>query len=335
MRIEIINGDCFDLIKSLPDNSIDLVLTSPPYVDIVNYGKEVSIKKPDDYCDWILPLFKEIHRVLKPSGSFILNINDKCEGGYRSTFIYDLISRNNKETDLKLYDTYFWHKLAGIPNGATKRFRNMTEFIFHFCKDKSKMKFHMKRVMIEQKDSTKNRFKYKIQNPHGTIENGIRNRDEGTIKNITEYARPDNIFRFKTAGSSRDNTIKHPAPFHKELPLYFINLLTDDNDVVLDPFNGIGTTGVASKELNRNYIGFELNLSYKEFSENRINGNELEVYVINKYSLDDKFIQSYKSAGEALKYNPNCCGKDDIVRCYNRIGFNTCGGFIWKKEPIQ
>ena len=127
---QFIQGDTFELIKKLPNNSVDLVITSPPYSDIVNYGKDVSTKKPDDYVDWILPLFKEIHRVLKPSGSFILNINDKCERGLRSTYIYDLISRNNKETPLKLYDTYIWHKRNGIPNGGLKRFRNTTEFIF-------------------------------------------------------------------------------------------------------------------------------------------------------------------------------------------------------------
>jgi len=89
--IDIRQGDCFDLIKDLPDNSVDLIVTSPPYADIVNYGKNISIKKPSDYCDWLLPLFVEIHRVLKPSGSFILNINDNCSGGYRNTFIYEII----------------------------------------------------------------------------------------------------------------------------------------------------------------------------------------------------------------------------------------------------
>ena len=87
----ILTGDCFELIKDLEDNSVDLVITSPPYADIVNYGKVVSVKKPKDYVDWILPLFKEIQRVLKPSGSFILNINDNCKNGLRNPFIYELI----------------------------------------------------------------------------------------------------------------------------------------------------------------------------------------------------------------------------------------------------
>lgn len=269
MKYNIIQGDCFELIKNQPDNSVDLVITSPPYSDIVNYGKKVSTKKPDDYVDWILPLFKEIFRVLKPSGSFILNINDKCEGGYRSTYIYDLISRNNSETKLKLYDTYIWYKQCSIPNGGFKRFRNTTEFIFHFCKDAKQMKFYMDRVLIEAKETTKQRFRYEMNEFHGVVIDGVRVKEK-VKKNISDKIRPNNVVRFLTAGSSRDNLIKHPAPFHKELPLYYINLLTDDGDLVIDPFSGIGTTGIACKELNREYIGYELNETYVDFSIKRI-----------------------------------------------------------------
>jgi site-specific DNA-methyltransferase (adenine-specific) len=270
----ILNGDCFELIKQQPDNSVDLVITSPPYSDIVNYGKNVSTKKPDDYVDWILPLFKEIWRVLKPSGSFILNINDKCENSYRSTYIYDLISRNNKETKLKLYDTYIWHKKNGIPNGGTKRFRNNTEFIFHFCKDAKQMKFNMDRALVEPKESTSDRYKYDLDNGQGEVIDGVRVKVKRDRKIETEKVRPENVVRFSTAGASRDNTIKHPAPYHKELPLYYINILTDEGDLVIDTFSGIGTTGIACKELGREYIGYELNKTYAEFSEKRLNNKK-------------------------------------------------------------
>ena len=349
MKYKIVKGDCFELIKKMPDNSVDLVITSPPYSDIVNYGKSVSTKKPDDYCDWILPLFKEVYRVLKPSGSFIFNINDKCEGGYRSTYIYDLISRNNKETKLKLYDTYIWHKRNGIPNGGTKRFRNTTEFIFHFCKDVKQMKFYMDRALQEPTESSNNKYKYDMTNQQGEVIDGVRYKkvqkvrkghmktnelgqqaQEFTMRNIPELVRPDNVVRFSTAGASRDNLIKHPAPYHKELPLYYINLLTDEGDVVLDPFSGIATTGVACKELNRNYIGFELNETYADFSIKRLEGILDDVYVVNQYSLDDIFIKSYNSSSSAGKELDLC--SDDIMRCYGRNGFNTCGGFKWKLE---
>jgi site-specific DNA-methyltransferase (adenine-specific) len=289
VNIEIKLGDCFELIKQQANNSVDLVITSPPYSDIVNYGKEVSTKKPDDYVNWILPLFNEIWRVLKPSGSFILNINDKTEGGLRSTYIYDLISRNNKETKLKLYDTYIWHKKNGIPNGGVKRFRNTTEFIFHFVKDRKQMKFYMDKVLEESRESSNERYKYDMTNMQGEIVDGVRvkrkvkmiNHRPNMVKDGARYTevlyrdmpvlvRPDNVFRFSTAAASRDNLIKHPAPYHKELPLYFINLLTDEGDLVIDPFSGIGTTGVACKELERNYIGYELNETYVDFSEKRL-----------------------------------------------------------------
>jgi site-specific DNA-methyltransferase (adenine-specific)/site-specific DNA-methyltransferase (cytosine-N4-specific) len=330
MSYKILEGDCFELIKNQPDNSVDLIITSPPYSDIVNYGKDVSTKKPDDYVDWILPLFNEIYRVLKPSGSFILNINDKCENGLRSTYIYDLISRNNKETKLKLYDTYIWYKRNGIPNGGTRRFRNTTEFIFHFCKDQKKMKFYMDRVMEETNIETKKRFERNgLFKPQGNIIDGVRSYDVERDLVVKDKVRPDNVVRFSTAGAARDNLIKHPAPYHKDLPLYYINLLTDEGDLVIDPFSGIATTGVACRELNREYIGYELNKTYADFSIKRLQGILNDEYVVNQYSLDDEFIKSYPNRSSAGKQNNLC--EEDIMRCYrgNRL---TVGGFKWKLE---
>lgn len=291
-KIEIQIGDSFELIKNLPDNSVDLVLTSPPYADIVSYSKVVSVKKPQEYCDWLLPLFNEIQRVLKPSGSFILNINDNCSNGLRNTFIYELIYRSQKETKLKFYDTYIWHKRNGIPNGSNKRFRNMTEFIFHFVKDQKKLKFYMDRVLEQPADEYVKRMKYPVS-VQGTTENGVRNNKKIAVvryarkfdengepnhkymeRELPDLIRPDNVFRFATAGKARDNSIRHPAPFYKELPEYFVKLLTDEGDVVLDVFSGIGTTGIPCKETNRDYIGFELNPKYAEFSKERLNGGK-------------------------------------------------------------
>lgn len=325
----ILEGDCFELIKQQPDNSVDLVITSPPYADIVNYGKEVSIKKPDDYVDWLLPLFKEIHRVLKPSGSFILNINDNCKGGYRNPFIFDLISRNNKETKLKLYDTYFWHKKNGIPNGSKKRFRNLTEYIFHFCKDVKQMKFYMDRVLEEPAEESLKRTKYYWNiKGHGEIIDGVRNK-----KILKEYkidkVRPDNVFRFPTASASRDNTIRHPAPFNKELPCYFINLLTDEGDTIIDVFAGIGTTGLCCE--NRNFIGYELNPKYADFANKRLNGVS-EKYNINQYDLEDNFIRSWKSITEIEK-TLGFDSHNHIEDCI-RKGNKTSYGYKWKLEKI-
>lgn len=344
----IIQGDCFELIKEQPDNSVDLVITSPPYADIVNYGKNISIKKPNEYCDWLLPLFNEIQRVLKPSGSFILNINDNCSNGLRNPFIYELIHRSQKETKLKFYDTYIWHKMNGIPNGSNKRFRNTTEFIFHFVKNQKELKFYMDRVLQEPAQATSNRMKYdwKIKT-HGQIIDGERQNKkvinyltgsanktkEGyelpqTKRTLPELVRPDNVFRFPTAGLARDNTIRHPAPYHKQLPEYFINLLTDEGDTILDVFAGIGTTGLVCN--NRTFIGFELNEKYCEFGNKRINGEELEELMVCAYDLEDNLVGCWKNRDQASKATGVESG--DIMRTYNRTKFETRGGYKWKLE---
>jgi DNA modification methylase len=326
----ILQGDCFELIKDLPDNSVDLVITSPPYADIVNYGKNISIKKPQDYCDWLLPLFNEIQRVLKPSGSFILNINDNCSNGLRNPFIYELIYRSQKETKLKFYDTYIWHKMNGIPNGSNKRFRNTTEFIFHFVKNQKELKFYMDRVLREPADETKKRRKY-VWNikDHGKIVDGERgDKREYNAERLPELVRPDNVFRFPTAGLARDNTIRHPAPYHKQLPEYFINLLTDEGDTILDVFAGIGTTGLVCN--NRTFIGFELNEKYCEFGNKRINGEELEELLVCAYDLEDNLVGCWKNRDQASKATGVESG--DIMRTYNRTKFETRGGYKWKLE---
>ena len=270
----ILHGDCFELIKEQPDNSVDLVITSPPYADIINYGKNISIKKPQEYCDWLLPLFNDIQRVLKPSGSFILNINDNCKNGLRNPFIYELIYRSQKETKLKFYDTYIWHKRNGIPNGGKKRFRNTTEFIFHFVKNKKELKFYMHRVLEDTNIETKKRFERNgLYKPQGNIIDGVRLYDVERDPVVKDRVRPDNVFRFSTAGAARDNHIKHPAPYHRQLPEYFINLLTDIGDVVLDPFAGIGTTGLPCKDMERKFRGYELNEKYCDFGNKRINNS--------------------------------------------------------------
>jgi site-specific DNA-methyltransferase (adenine-specific)/site-specific DNA-methyltransferase (cytosine-N4-specific) len=324
--MRILQGDCFELIKDLPDNSVDLVITSPPYADIVNYGKNISIKKPNEYCDWLLPLFNEIHRVLKPSGSFILNINDNCSNGLRNPFIFELIYRSQKETKLKFYDTYIWHKRAGIPNGSKKRFRNNTEFIFHFVKNQKELKFYMDRVMEPAAESFKKRLKSPINNDTEIID-GERIRKK-VMWGEYEMVRPDNVFRFNTAATERDNSIRHPAPYHKDLPTYFINLLTDEGDVVLDVFSGIGTTGLGCN--NREYIGFELNEKYAEFSKKRLMGEELEDWLVCQYDLDDNLIACYKNRMEAEKATG--VNNVDIMRTYNRTKFDSRGGYKWKLE---
>jgi site-specific DNA-methyltransferase (adenine-specific)/site-specific DNA-methyltransferase (cytosine-N4-specific) len=115
MENKIYNFDCLEGIKKLESESIDLVITSPPYSNIKKYINFDGID-PDRYVEWFLPIISEIYRVLKPTGSFILNINDKVENGFRHPYVYDLISAIHKETEFKMYERLFWNKKKSIPN---------------------------------------------------------------------------------------------------------------------------------------------------------------------------------------------------------------------------
>ena len=256
-------GDCMELSKTIPDDYIDLVVTSPPYADTVSYGEDVNVFHPDNYSDWILPLFKESNRFLKKTGSFILNINDRILNGCRSIYVMETIVDIVKKTDLKLFDRYVWHKKTTLPVHGDRRFNDRVEYIFHFVRDSKTFKSNMNTVRVPYKDSSLNRFKSKmhgndIVKPDGTTELS----DRGESKANPYGTKPTTVFDFDTGSALRGNN--HPAPFHPQLPEFFIKWLTDKNDVVLDPFMGGGTTGVVSRKMSRNYIGFEINDTYIE-----------------------------------------------------------------------
>jgi DNA modification methylase len=106
---QIYQGDSLELLKQLPDNTVDLVITSPPYADLKVYIDNPGILA-DNYVEWFLPICNEICRVIKPTGSFILNINDKVEGGFRHPYVFDLISQIHKRTELKMFERLFWNR---------------------------------------------------------------------------------------------------------------------------------------------------------------------------------------------------------------------------------
>ena len=267
---KIIQGSCFDLIKDLPDNSIDLIVTSPPYADIKSYGKNINVLHPDKYVDWILPLFNDINRTLKPSGSFILNIDDKCVKKKRHIYVFDLIVRSVKETDIQLYDYYIWAKKSFKPSGNQKRVHHITEWLLHYVKDENKVKWNIDSVRIPYKEETIKRYNRKNPLDYTTDANGnkIKKGRRGN-RTLHEGGRlPDNIFTFNTNSTTRGN--KHPAPFNIEIPTWFIKSLTDEGDVVLDPFMGSGTTAEAAIKLDRQWIGFELNKLYVKQAQDRV-----------------------------------------------------------------
>lgn len=262
-------GDAMQLAKQLSDDSVDLVVTSPPYADTVSYGKKVDVYDPDQYVNWFLPLFKEATRFLKDTGSFILNINDRATNGERSIYVFELVYRIVKETGLNLFDRYIWFKKSALPMPGEKRLNDRIEYIFHFVKDTKKFKTRTDRIRVPYKEISLKRFKSKVHGndiilPDGTTILSQR----GNSKAHPKGAKPITIFRFDTGSALRG--LKHPAPFHPQLPEWFIKWLTDEGDVVLDPFMGGGTTAEAALRLKRKYIGFEVNPIYIDMTEDRL-----------------------------------------------------------------
>jgi len=264
-------GDCFNILKQIENSTVDLVLTSPPYANLRSYGCDIPVCHPDDYVDWILPLFDEVYRVLKPTGSFILNINDRVVKKKRHPYVYDLISRATRETSLRLYDVYFWFKKTAMPNGNQRRLNNVTEYLIHFCKDEKLVKWNMDAVREPYDGNTINRCQYPVGS--FTLEVDKKGRPKDRKRKIVQLNQkgkvPSNVFRFPTAAAVRGKN--HPAVFHLDLPSWFIKALTDEGDLVLDPFVGSGTTCLAAKLLNRKHIGIEINPVYHEVAVQKVN----------------------------------------------------------------
>ncbi len=262
-------GDCIELAKKLPKDSIDLIVTSPPYADTVSYGNGVKILTPEEYIVWFLPIFHEAKRFLKETGSFILNINDRATNGERSIYVFELVTRIVKEAGLKLFDRYIWFKKSALPMTGDKRLNDRIEYIFHFVKDSKKFKTYTDRIREPYEEISLRRFKSKVHgndlvNPDGTTELSQR----GSSKPHPLGKKPITVFRFDTGSALRG--LQHPAPFHPQLPEFFIKWLTDEGDIVLDPFMGGGTVAEVCLKMKRNYLGFEVSKTYIDMIEERL-----------------------------------------------------------------
>jgi len=257
-------GNCLDLLKSMESNSVDLVITSPPYSTLKKYIDNPGIH-PDNYVEWFLPICSEICRVIKPTGSFILNINDKVENGFRHPYVYDLISTIHKKTDLKMFERLFWNKMKGLPNRS--RFGDRVEYIFWFAKEKG-FQFYIDEMRTEYAQKSIERMKNPLKKRFARNE---ENQDAYEYKDWApnpKGALPTTLVNISS--ESKRIADNHVAVYPVELVKYFIKGSTKEGDIVLDPFSGTGTTCVAAKQLKRNYIGFDLQEEYIKIAKKRI-----------------------------------------------------------------
>ncbi len=257
---KLILGDCLDVLRKLPSASIDLIVTSPPYAD--SRKKTYGGIAPDEYTDWFLTRALELKRVLKPEGSFILNIKEKVVNGERHPYVLHLILGMQKQGWLWT-EEYIWHKKNSYPGKWSNRFRDSWERCLHFNKQK-KFKMNQESVMVPMGDWAKSRLKNLSETDKRRDNSKV---ESGFGKNISNWlerkmAYPTNVLHLATECGNKN----HSAAFPKALPSWFIKLFTDVDDVVLDPFAGSGTSCIAAKELGRNYIGIEIKKEYCELA---------------------------------------------------------------------
>jgi len=258
-------GDCLDVLQDYPAQCIDLIVTSPPYAD--QRSSTYGGIKPEDYVDWFLPRAEQFLRVLRPTGSFILNIKEKAVNGERHTYVLELILALRKQGWLWT-EEYIWHKKNCYPGKWPNRFRDAWERCLHFTKQRQ-FKMNQHAVMQPMGDWAQTRLKSLGKNDVVRYESQVGN---AFAKNIANWqgrtmAFPTNVLHLATEVGNK----RHSAAYPLALPQWFIKLFTDAGDTVLDPFAGSGTTLQATVELGRNAIGIDIAADFVELCKEKIN----------------------------------------------------------------
>ncbi len=271
-------NDSLELMGRMPDNTVDLVVTSPPYA--LHFEKEYGNASQKDYIAWFLPFASEIKRVIKKSGSFVLNIGGTWMPGSptRSLYVYKLLIDLCDEIGFHLAQEFFWYNPAKMPapaewvNVRRIRVKDSVEYIFWLVKDPYAKANNRNILSAYSRDMLRliNKGTKSTMRPSGHIITEKFSRDHGG-------AIPPNLLQAGNNESNSDyikktkqaNQKVHPARFPFILPDFFIRFLTDRNDLVFDPFAGSNTTGAVAEQLDRRWIASEIIERYAENAKNR------------------------------------------------------------------
>lgn len=269
---QAVRADAYNyMIKRIPDESIDLIVTSPPYALLrkKKYGNE----NQDDYLDWFCGFADEFYRILKESGSLVIDIGGSWIKGQPSRSLYHLEMpiRLCKEHKFFLAQEFFWENTAKLPTPAEWvtvrriRVKDAVNCIWWMSKNPFP-KANNKNVLKEYSESMMNLF-----------EKGYNSGDRPSEHKISEKfntdnggAIPPNIFKVPNTSNlkkihdyCRSKNLKlHPARFPTDIPEFFVKMLTDEGDIVFDPFAGSCTTGYVAEKNKRNWICTDLDEDY-------------------------------------------------------------------------
>jgi DNA modification methylase len=241
--MKLINGDCIEEMRKLPDSSVDCIVTSPPYWK--GFAYEAYFNSYKQYLDWTKLWLRECKRVLKIDGTMYLNVINDSEITIRAFEIMEIATR---ELMYKLHDTIIWYRYNQQPANTDRQLTNQCEYIFMLRHTSADVKLDKLSAYSNAPDM------FKTKN----------------VGNVWEL--PFNAGKEKNNFGKKETKSKWGhGGFPVKLPETCILLSTKEGDTVLDLFMGSGTTGVACKKLNREFIGIELSPEYIEISRNRIN----------------------------------------------------------------
>lgn len=281
-------GDSLRVLESLPEDSVDLVVTSPPYA--LHFKKEYGNADQSEYIDWLLPFAREIRRVLKNTGSFVLNVGGAWTPGKptRSIYTYKLLIALVEEIGFELAQEFFWYNPAKMPVPAEWvtvrriRVKDSVEFVWWFGKTADPKATNRAVLRPYSKDMLrlKQRGIKPTKRPGGHVINeGFAKGDQGGSipPNVIDEDTPTDLLKFGNNAANdaytkrcKEAGIKiHPARFPAVLPEFFIKMLTDPEDIVIDPFAGSNTTGMVAEALGRRWISVDLDETYLEASKFR------------------------------------------------------------------
>ena len=225
------------------------------------------VESPPQYVDWFKPRAKEILRILKPTGSFVLNIKEKAVDGERHTYVLDLILSLKRDVGYRWVEEYIWHKTTAMPGKWKYRFRDSWERILHFSKT-ANVKMRQDAVRVPIGDWTDARLT-NMNERDKTRQQSATNPKTG--RRIAAWDKRDFVYPTNVLHKAPvcHNT-GHSAAYPEWLPDFFIRLMTDKGDVVLDPFCGSGTTYKVAARLGRKPLGIEINLTYVKMLQARL-----------------------------------------------------------------
>ena len=235
---------------------VDLIVTSPPYAD-ARKNHDDSIH-PDKYADWFLTFHEPFYNALKPDGSLVINIKDKVVDGVRHRYVWHMIEALSERGWYPI-DDYLWQKPNPMPGYWPTRLRDGWEYCFHLSKSKRPY-FNADAVRKPIGDWVESRLRNLGKNDvsrHNSVNASGFGRDISKWVG-KQTVLPSNVLNIPLVGKNKG----HPAVFPVDLPLFFIKLLCQENGLVVDPFAGSGTTGIAALSLGRQCVLIDNNLEY-------------------------------------------------------------------------